>query len=83
MALCRPVCEHHFDIERPLNAQTPEPVLYGTWCALPRRLLDHFDNVEVLPPATAPAGPHTTRQLFMFKLTKYKGGGAPLGPCVR
>lgn len=73
---------HHFDIERPVNAATPEPLLYVSWCALPRRLLDHFDSVEVLPLVKAQAGPHTTRTFAAFKLTKYKGGGAPTGPCV-
>lgn len=73
---------HSFDMDRPLNAQTPQPVLYGTWCALPRRLLAHFDSVEVLPPVSAPSGPNSRRQLYLFKLSKYHGDGSPLGPCV-
>lgn len=75
------VRDHHFNLSRPLRLNSPEPVLFATFCGLPKRLEPHFATVTPQSPAEAQAGPHTRRAMAMFLLSGSKGNPAPLGPC--
>lgn len=73
--------DHHFNLSRPLRATSPEPVLLLTPCDTSRRLTPHFAVVERFGLIEAPAGPHTRRGSFLFRLHGNKGNPARLGAC--
>lgn len=68
---------HQFDLDRPLTAAAPEPLLYLSNRSLPERLGEYYSTVETLPPIAATTGPHSTRRLFAFKLS---GARRPIAP---
>ena len=73
---------HQFDIDRPLTASAPEPLLYVTNCPWPARVEARFSTATPLPMITAPTGKHSSRAFLAYKLSGARGNDAPLGACA-
>jgi hypothetical protein len=72
---------HHFEMTRPLTAQSPEPVLMISRCPAADRLAAYFADVMPLGRFEAPTGPTTARGYFAFRLSGVRGPLGPLGRC--
>jgi hypothetical protein len=69
---------NQFDLDRPLTSAAKEPVLYLTNRPMPQRLSQFYRSVEAMPPIDAATGPHSTRRVFVFKLSGILREIAPL-----
>ncbi len=63
----------HFELDRPYDARSPEPVLLVSRKAKPAHITDDFGQVTPLGPRTFAAGDHTTRTVHFFALSGYRG----------
>jgi len=75
------IAANQFDLDRPLNPASPEPVLYVCDRTVPERL--SYSEIETLPPIEAVTGPHSARRFAVFKLSGARGEAAPINPSSR
>ncbi len=67
-----------FDIDRPLTAAAPEPILFVSSRCYLYSLTDYYARVERVASDDVPTGPHSTRHFCMFKLSGVAREIAPL-----
>ena len=75
------VPEHHFEMERPLTAASPTPVLFLSSCDYADRLRAYYGSVEQLSPLIVETGPNSERFHNLFLLSDPSPEIGPLGRC--
>ena len=71
----------HFEMSRPLDETSPQPLILITECASNARLSTDFATVEPLGSFSVKTGPTSVRTYFAFKLDDRRGPIGALGPC--
>lgn len=64
--------DDHYELTRPLNSKTPEPILFVSFKDRSARLAEFFEGVELMETREIKSGPASARKVYFFKVTGYK-----------
>jgi hypothetical protein len=71
---------HQFDIDQPLTADAPQPLIYISGCPVPSRLAPLYASVTPLGPVVTPTGRYSSREFYAYRVSGPTGATAP-GSC--
>ena len=74
--------DDQFDLTRPIDNFTAEPVLFVSQCPFASRLKRFYREVQPLGPIDVRTGPTTSRQFHAFRLVGRQRPIEPLGYCA-